>query len=145
MDSGRLYASEFGDLVAVSCINDEGGYTVYVEPDAARIFAKNILIDLDIAEKPIIKSRPAPGIYARCPICGGEIRSTREEYLTHPAGARFYADGQFDLVGDGKQDFCGSEPTSVYCENDHGPGDWKAHFTTPVVFVAPDTPPKPER
>ena len=49
-----------------------------------------------------------------CPICGGDIQSTRESYYKH---LRLSPDGQ-DVVDDGRSSDVDGDST-VYCENDH--------------------------
>ena len=49
-----------------------------------------------------------------CPLCGGDIQSTREAYYKH---LRLSPDGQ-DVVDDGRSSDVDGDST-VYCENDH--------------------------
>jgi len=65
------------------------------------------------ARPPLDSTPPQHGIGA-CPICGGDIQSTRESYYKH---LRLSPDGQ-DVVDDGRSSDVDGDST-VYCENDH--------------------------
>jgi len=49
-----------------------------------------------------------------CPLCGGDIQSTREAYYKH---LRLSPDGQ-DVVDDGRSSDVDGD-SRIYCENDH--------------------------
>ncbi len=55
-----------------------------------------------------------------CPICGGDIQTTRMEYTKHAT-----LDAQGDLIDDGVDSGVGDD-VQVYCENDHTQGQMQA-------------------